>query len=135
MAVALICVLGILVHFVMVGYRVAIKMDEWERRSHTLTQVCDAVAIYMDENNGHWPTSWENLATIEADPPDGICNWDNEYDTIQEMVKIDFSVDPVNLVGASWDSFNAIEPNGGVYDGFLERSYSPLIEKIDHYHK
>ncbi|MEM6474350.1 MAG: hypothetical protein AAF802_32750 [Planctomycetota bacterium] len=63
------------------------------------------LTTYMDQNDGKWPLSWDELATvIDEDQPmlfsrgdnDGNLISNSEYiDKLRSMIKVDWSFDPV----------------------------------------
>jgi len=79
------------------------------------------LTTYMDENDGRWPSDWDDLATVIGDgqpmlfsrsDSDGNPISNREYiDKLRSMIKIDWSFDPVQ---GTTDS-PVTRPDGGSF--------------------
>ena len=125
------CILALLVTIVQFGltaYRVAMRMHEAEVRSHTVSQTCEAIAAYMNDNEGRWPSRWEDLIDVYPQPAWSVEQWPEDFALVQQQVEVDFTTDPKSLRDQTPDSFIAVTPKGDTYITVVDGGYALIIE-------
>jgi len=83
----------------LVGYR---YITDWMGDAYDSMQVGYLIVDYMDDNNGSWPRSWEELRPYHERrySPDGR---EMHFTQLQERVEVDWSADPNALLRCSQD--------------------------------
>lgn len=105
-------------------------------RSHKLVLgrvVTGMVREYVEKNQGKWPRSWHDVATIDPGEP---FNGPRSVETMQSRVTIDFEADPTKLAQQPVEEFVAIRPRGAVMDAAY-RDYwqvESLLETLRKHH-
>jgi len=69
-----------------------------------------ATQIFVQENDGHWPTSWDDLKTHAPNHFD--------LDWAAERVNFDFSAEPDKLANQTWKTFTGIQPSQPCYEAY-----------------
>ena len=114
-------VIAAVIIFLTFAYMVASTALWAENTMHTMAQVCGLVKEYMDENEGAWPRSWEDLEKLP--PREGrweVYPWPEGSKKVQKHVEIDFNVDIDEIETESFDlfyeKFDVIWPRGAYFD-------------------
>jgi hypothetical protein len=94
-----------------------------ENNLQALFQVHQATGEYIEQSNGQWPRSWNDLRALRPD---------TDFDWVAERVKIDFNANPRRIAGQTPGEFTAIVPDQPcfVYDDQVQS----LIDTLKKYH-
>jgi hypothetical protein len=102
-------------------------------RSHTLVMgrfATDMTRQYVDQHNGQWPRSWEDLDTIE--PP--IANG-SPINSFRQRLHFDFDADPAQLARQKASEFTAIRPIGWLSPEYRDYwQVEALLETLRKHH-
>jgi hypothetical protein len=92
-----------------------------------------AVQAFVEENEGAWPRSWEDL---QAGPQPVIFVGQHsiDYERVRPKIFIDFDADPSEVARQSPSSFMAIRPIDPVYQYPDEPNILQLIGILKRYH-
>lgn len=96
----------------LLGGIAAYRAHESLEQSHTLMMgrfATDMTTQYVEKNNGNWPRSWEELATIEPLIGDGT-----PIESFRQRLHFDFDADPAKLANQKANEFTAIRPIGSL---------------------
>lgn len=105
-------------------------------RSHNLVLgrvVTGMVKKYVEKNEGQWPRSWHDVATINPGEP---FNGPGSVETMQTQLIIDFQADPARLAQQLPEEFVAIRPRGAAMDAaYLDHwQIQSLLETLRKFH-
>ena len=107
------------------------RAGDVEARSDALGSTMHFVGLYVQQNEGKWPTSWNDLDGL-ADPehPEGL-----PFDATlsKEWVTVDFDTSSQQILDKLPETFDAITPNGDIKDGYVDHVYSKLITALKQY--
>ncbi|QDS98637.1 hypothetical protein [Adhaeretor mobilis] len=118
-AVALLVAIGIAV-------KAALFALDCEHSLHAMHNVLTACRAYVEEHEGNWPKSWDELQPLYTYEGDVAAE-------TKERIAVDFGADPAELATQSIESFTGIRPKGPIfeaYDGRLQE----LIDLLKKYH-
>ncbi len=96
--------------------------------------VLDALTIYVSENTGQWPQSWEDLATASPREEYAGWSWPRDIREIRKRIWIDFSTSAHELASASPEQFTAVKqigPNYGPREGKINVLLQAIRESRD----
>lgn len=106
MACAVIIFLGGMVVFLTA--RAALRA-EWRHQDNIL--VFKLVTAYIEQNDGAWPNSWDDLRKISVPNSE----WPDNINQVRKNVTVDFSVQICELENLPVDEFRAIRPTDPGY--------------------
>lgn len=113
------------VAFIILFYRAAQNLLEYETRSRATLNTCYIVQQYSTESNPpRWPASWDDLAHLtytEADP-----YWPQDRAYYEANVAIDFDTTLERVSKLTRESFDAIQPIGN-NTSFHDLGFQPVI--------
>lgn len=95
-----------------------------ERNLHAMIDATNACHSYVDEHEGAWPRSWEDIDPYVRDGRAHIT---------RPRVTIDFDADPAILATQDSSSFTGIQPNLPIYDAY-QSFVDALIETLKQHH-
>jgi hypothetical protein len=95
-----------------------------EMHLHAMRQAVIATQIYVQDNDGQWPNSWDDLKTHAPD--------DFDLDWAAETVEFDFNADPVALSKQTWKTYTGIRPAQPCYNAY-DNELTHLIETLAKY--
>ena len=102
---------------------IAIRMSlTAEKNLQAFFHVHAATLQYIEKNKGQWPTSWDDLRTIEPD---------YDFDSVPRHLSFDFNADPRELVRQTPQTFTAIKPHDPCYE--IDDKIQQLIDKLNRY--
>ena len=101
--------------------RFALTAENHLLAMHNAIGACHA---YVEQNNGAWPKSWDDIDPLFPDERD----WN-----VRDSVEIDFNADPAQLAKQDWESFTGIRPKQPVYLAY-EWRLNALIELLKKHH-
>ncbi len=84
----------------------------------------EATLEYIQQNDGQWPTSWEDLRSIRPE---------SDFDWVAEHVTFNFDADPRKIVSQTPDTFTAIVPNEPCY--VVDDWVHLLIDTLTNHHQ
>lgn len=131
MIYAIIIVVGGTIAFLIYTAKAIEKTGDIKMRTYVTADMYHAVGLYLQENDGRWPESWDDLAAI-ADHPE----WhrpDLDPAFCQEWVHINFDYKVSQLAQTDYAAFKAILPKGESIEGFLEERYPKLVDAAKSY--
>jgi hypothetical protein len=109
------------------AYRCVHISLEAERTLHAYYAVIDVLRVYLQENSGRWPTSWDEMATVELGDLGGGFAWPRDRGQIENRVFVDFSVTGAAVGKMDAEHFSVVQPLGPNY-GPREENIAELIE-------
>ena len=92
-----------------------------EMNFHAMRQAVIATQIFVQDNDGQWPKSWEDL---KRNAPE-----DFDLDWAAQHVAFDFNADPDALSKQRWDTFTGIRPSRPCYSAY-DNELTHLIETL-----
>lgn len=101
------------------------RNNEIRARTSVTSNVYMAIVAYMDNHEGQWPSSWEQIAQVNNDP-----EWDRHPIDVafyKAWVDVDFKFDPRRCLDTPYPAFDAIKPRGEVFDKALEEHGYPML--------
>lgn len=113
---------------------------EQTQRNIEQTKIClsatgmtySAVQIFVQENEGQWPSSWADL--------DGITDPERPYhgafdsESMKQWVTVDFSIQSTDIFDTTPETFTGIQPNRDLPVGALEYLHGQLIETVKRFY-
>jgi hypothetical protein len=79
-------------------------------------QILEVLKIYLKENPGKWPKSWEELEqTTLPEESQRVYHWPNQSAEFRKRIRIDFSLTRAQVAAMGPDNFSAIQPIGPHY--------------------
>lgn len=102
---------------------------EAEKNAHAYHLAVNVVQAYVRENDGRWPTSWQELEEVTSLSEDDQDRWPAEMDSVRDRIDVDFSVSSDQVAEMSVDNFQAIRAMGPI-DEFATRQSRSLVETI-----
>ena len=100
-----------------------------ERTLHAYYLVLDLVGTYVDEHDGQWPGSWEELEQVRPPRSHGGWQWPNDRDEIARRVRVDFGLSSQQVAAMTPASFSGVEQSFPNY-GTNESRIGELIERV-----
>jgi hypothetical protein len=99
-------------------YRSVAVSLEAERTLHAYRTTLTVLTIYLRENAGAWPSSWEDLARVSLKPDEqrAFLKWPDDMEEFRRRITIDFSLTGAEVAQMNPESFSAVrqvEPNYG----------------------
>jgi hypothetical protein len=85
--------------------------------------VLDVLRVYMAENPGKWPKSWEDIKGIQPGNPGGMFRWPADITEYRKRVRINFTLTRADVAAMSVDNFSAVQqtyPNHGPREGMIQ---------------
>lgn len=109
---------------------------EQTQRNIEQTKIClsatgwtySTVQLFIQKNEGQWPTSWEDLDGITD--PDRPSKGPFDAESIRQWVTVDFSIQPTDIIDTTPDTFVGIQPKRDLPEDALEYVHGRLIETV-----
>jgi hypothetical protein len=107
---ALVLAIAVVVGMAIIAVRTSLIA---ENNLQAFFQVHQATVEYIEQSNGQWPRSWNDLRALRPD---------TDFDWVAERVKVDFNADPKRIAGQTPEEFTAIVPDQPifVYDDMVQ---------------
>ena len=121
MLVAIACVFAAGAAFVGRVYTLAIAAED---SIQAVFQAQQATIKYVDANNGKWPASWDDLASVEPN---------HDFEWVANQIDFEFNVDPAVLAKQRPDEFMAIKQKTEHYN--IEPELKTIIDTLRKYHR
>lgn len=103
-------------------------IDQTKRCLSATGMTYSAVRIFVKENEGQWPASWEDLDGITD--PERPSNGPFDAESIRQWVTIDFSIQATDILDTTPDTFFGIQPKRDLPEDALEYVHGQLIETV-----
>ncbi len=116
-----------LIAFLSGGIMIAIAARHALQIEHMLQDnvlVFNLVTTYVEQNDGAWPRSWDDLKKMKR----SNSIWPDNYDQVRKNVIVDFDVEVEELKEIPTDQFRAIRPSRPC--GFLDPQIKILQNTI-----
>lgn len=102
---------------------------EAERTLGAYLLVLSVLTSYTSQNQGRWPQSWEDLATVHVVDHYGSWEWPRDIVKIRQRIRIDFAITAKELAAIESSEFKFVEQVGPNY-GPRESQIRELLEAI-----
>lgn len=93
--------------------------------------VTDLVRTFVRENDGEWPSSWDDLRSIHANSLSRYYRWPEDEGEIRKRVWVDFNATSQRVLTDGIDDFTEIRPIGPSYsyDHHIELLFEELARQ------
>jgi hypothetical protein len=96
------------------GVYLGISALQAEKSLHAVNLITAVVDRFIQQE-GRWPTSWDELRTINAIDIPSMYSWPDDSEAVRELVVINFDVDLTRIAAQTAEDFDAIRPMGPCY--------------------
>jgi hypothetical protein len=95
-----------------VYWRVRVSLES-EMTLHAHLQMMEVVKIYLRDNPGKWPKSWEELErTSLPEESQRVYHWPDQSGEFRKRVRIDFGLTRAQVADMNTQNFSAVQAIG-----------------------
>jgi hypothetical protein len=95
---------------------------------HAHLQIFEVLKVYLRENPGKWPQSWEELEqTAIPEESQRVYRWPDQSAEFRKRIRIDFTLTRAQVAAMNVRDFTAVQPIGPTF-GFLDSEIEPLLQ-------